>query len=74
MPRKKKKVKSYTRLGERIAALAPRQWQLADVLGVTQQTISHKLRGENAILVSDLEKFARHYKVPMIYFFEDWKP
>jgi transcriptional regulator with XRE-family HTH domain len=73
MPRKKKgkrKVKCYTRLGERIAALAPRQWALADVLGVSQQTVSKKLQGETAISVTDLERFARHYKVHMTYFFE----
>ncbi len=72
--KKKRKRKCYTRLGERIAALARRQWELGDVLGVSQQTISKKLRGETAILVADLEKLARHYKVHMAYFFEDWRP
>ena len=55
-------------------ARATGQWALADVLGVTQQTISKKLRGETAILVSDLEKLARHYKIHMTYFFEGWRP
>ncbi|MHC4202707.1 MAG: helix-turn-helix domain-containing protein [Planctomycetota bacterium] len=75
MPRKKiRKVRLYTRLGGRIAALGDRQRALAKVLRVSQQTISKKLRGETAILVTDLEKLARHYKVHMTYFFEDWRP
>ncbi|MHC4198955.1 MAG: helix-turn-helix domain-containing protein [Planctomycetota bacterium] len=72
--KKQRKRKPYTRLGERIAALASRQWELADVLGVTQQSISHKLHGVHVITVPDLEKLARHYKVHITYFFEDWRP
>ena len=64
----------YTPLGKRMAALAKTtnvQIELGKVLGVEQQTISKKLRGECAILVSDLRKLAKRYRVKMTYFFED---
>ena len=66
-----RKVRAYTPLGARIAALGKRQRELARVLRVSQQTISKKLRGETAIMVSDLEKLGKHYKVPLTYFFEE---
>ena len=66
-----KQVRSYTKIGKRISALGKRQRSIALVLGLSQQTVSRKLRGETAILVSDLEKLAEHYKVPITYFFED---
>ena len=76
MPRKKKRgpKRLYNRLGKRIAALDDRQSDLGRVLGISQQTISRKLLGQTSVTVADLEKFARHYKVHMRYFFEDWKP
>jgi transcriptional regulator with XRE-family HTH domain len=60
----------YSRVGERIASLAGTQREVGRVLGITQQCVSKKLRGETAILLSDLEKLARHYEVPMTFFFE----
>ncbi|MHC4253070.1 MAG: helix-turn-helix domain-containing protein, partial [Planctomycetota bacterium] len=66
-----RKIRDYIRIGHRIAALGNRQRHIAAVLGVSQQTISKKLRGETAILLSDLERLATHYSVPMTYFFED---
>ncbi len=65
-----RKVRAYTDIGFRIAELGERQRKLAKVLRVSQQTISKKLRGETAILLSDLERLASHYKVAMTYFFE----
>jgi len=65
-----RKVRAYTTLGVKIAAIGKRQRELARVLRVSQQTISKKLRGETAIMVSDLEKLGKHYKVPLTYFFE----
>ena len=65
-----RKVRAYTPLGVKIAAIGKRQRELARVLRVSQQTISKKLRGETAIMVSDLEKLGKHYKVPLTYFFE----
>lgn len=71
MPRKQKRGHAaYSKYGRRIAALAPTQADIARVLRVSQQTVSKKLRGECAIMVSDLEKLAKHFKVPMIHFFE----
>jgi transcriptional regulator with XRE-family HTH domain len=67
----KRRVRDYIRIGLRIAALGKRQRHIAAVLGVSQQTVSKKLRGETAILLSDLERLATHYSVPMTYFFED---
>ncbi len=66
-----RKVRDYTAIGDRITTLGRRQRQIADVLGVSQQTVSKKLRGETAILLSDLEKLGAHYKVPLTYFFEE---
>ena len=50
-----RKVKAYTDIGRRIADLGKRQRQIAKVLRVSQQTVSKKLRGETAMLLSDLE-------------------
>ncbi|MHC4502038.1 MAG: helix-turn-helix domain-containing protein [Planctomycetota bacterium] len=66
-----RKVRAYTPLGFKIATIGKRQRELARVLRVSQQTISKKLRGETAIMVSDLEKLGKHYKVPLTYFFEE---
>ena len=70
MARRIRRVRAYTEIGKRISTLANRQRVLAKVLEVSQQTISKKLRGETAILLSDLEKLGSHYKVPLTYFFE----
>lgn len=66
-----RKVRAYTAIGDRITTLGKRQRELAGVLGVSQQTVSKKLRGETAILLSDLEKLGAHYRVPLTYFFEE---
>ena len=66
-----RKVRAYTKIGKRISTLGKRQRELARVLQVSQQTISKKLRGETAILLSDFEKLAKHYKVPITYFCEE---
>jgi transcriptional regulator with XRE-family HTH domain len=62
--------RAYCKIGERIASLARTQTELGRVLGVAQQSVSKKLRGECAILLSDLEKLARHYDIPLTFFFE----
>ena len=66
-----RKVRAYTAIGDRITTLGKRQREIAGVLRVSQQTVSKKLRGETAILLSDLEKLGAHYKVPLTYFFEE---
>ncbi len=66
-----RKVRAYTPIGHRITTLAKRQRELAKVLGVSQQTVSKKLRGDTAIMLSDLEKLAGHYKVPLSYFTQE---
>ena len=68
---KKRQVKVYVRIGHRLATLG-NQRELAKALGVSQQTISKKLRGECAILLSDLETLARKFKKPMTWFFEEY--
>ena len=60
----------YCRVGKQIASLARSQSELGRILGITQQSVSKKLRGESAILLSDLEQLARHYEVPATFFFE----
>lgn len=74
MAKKRGRIRAYTEIGSRIAGLGERQRHLAAVLEVSQQTISKKLRGETAILVSDLEKLGKHYDVPLTYFFEEEAP
>jgi transcriptional regulator with XRE-family HTH domain len=58
----------YTPLGEKIARLAENQAELAEVLDLTQQSISGKLTGKIAVTLKDLERLAEHYDVPTIYF------
>ncbi len=67
----RKSCRAYCKVGERIASLARNQTELGCVLGIGQQTVSTKLRGKSAILVSDLEKLARHYDIPVTFFFEE---
>ncbi len=66
---RRRQICKYTPIGKRIAALLSPQYKLGRLLGLSQQTISKKLRGETAILLSDLEKLARRLKVPIGLFF-----
>ena len=65
-----RKIRAYTAVGRRIASVGKRQHAIAKALRLSQQTVSKKLRGETAILLSDLEKLAKYYRVPVTYFFE----
>jgi transcriptional regulator with XRE-family HTH domain len=65
-----RKIRAYSAVGKRIASLGKRQVAIAKAMKISQQTVSKKLRGECAILLSDLEKLAKHYEVPVTYFFE----
>ena len=65
-----RKIRAYTAVGKRIASLGKRQHAIAKALKISQQTVSKKLRGETAILLSDFEKLAKYYSVPVTYFFE----
>ena len=60
----------YTTCGERIAALG-KQKEIASAMKCSQQSVSAKLRGENATTFSDLVKLATHYDLPLTYFVED---
>ena len=60
--------KRYTELGRKIAELAQNQAELARVLGLSQQSISGKLRGRIGITIKDLEKLSKHYDVSIFYF------
>jgi transcriptional regulator with XRE-family HTH domain len=64
-----RKIGKYTAVGLRIAALGVRQADLAKVLGLSQQSVSKKMRGEVPVFVSDIQKLAKKYKRPMCYFF-----
>ena len=66
------RIRQYTRIGHRIAELG-RQADLAKALGLSQQTISKKLRGETAILLADLERIAKKFKLPVTWFFEGYE-
>jgi len=72
MGKSKRRVRGkYTNIGSRIAQDRT-QAQLAKMLGISQQTVSKKLRGETAILLSDLEKLAKKMKVSPAWFFEGY--
>jgi transcriptional regulator with XRE-family HTH domain len=58
----------YTQLGKKIAALAGNQSEVAEVLGLTQQSVSGKLTGKIAVTLKDLDLLSAQYKVPLIYF------
>jgi transcriptional regulator with XRE-family HTH domain len=60
----------YTAVGNRIASLEKGQVAIGEALRISQQAISKKLRGECRILLSDLERLAKHYEVPVTYFLE----
>ena len=61
--------KVYTPIGKKIADLAKNQVEIGKVLGLTQQSVSGKLRGSIALSIADLEQLSIHYKVNIIYFF-----
>lgn len=63
-----RKNRRYTQLGRKIAGLAKTQAELSTILGLTQQSVSGKLRGRIAITLRDLETLSGHYDVPMLYF------
>ena len=68
--RKPSRRRKYTLLGDRIIKVGGgKQMPIAKALGVSQQTVSKKLRGETAILVSDLEKLATAFGVGMDHWF-----
>ncbi len=69
MAKRKRRIRKYNRIGHRIAELGT-QAVVAKALGISQQTVSKKLRGETAILLSDLERIAKKFKLPVIWFFE----
>jgi transcriptional regulator with XRE-family HTH domain len=60
-------LRKYTEVGKRIATLG-KQTEIAKALGMSQQTVSKKLRGEVVITVPDLQRLARKFKVPVCFF------
>jgi len=72
MARRKRRIRNYTRIGSRLAELG-RQADLAKALGVSQQTVSKKLRGECAIMLADLERLAKKFSIPVTWFFEGYQ-
>ena len=71
MAGRKRRIRKYNRIGTRLAELG-RQVDLAKALGISQQTVSKKLRGECAIMLSDLERLAKKFKIPVTWFFEGY--
>lgn len=64
----------YTPLGKQIAALVQNQTDLAQILDLTQQSISGKLTGKIAVSMEDMLTLAEHFKIPMFYFFTEMDP
>lgn len=58
----------YTPMGKQIAKLGRNQSEIAEVLGLTQQSVSGKLNGKIAITINDLETLCKAYDLPMTYF------
>jgi transcriptional regulator with XRE-family HTH domain len=58
----------YTPLGEKIGSLATNQAELAEVLDLTQQSVSGKLTGKIAVTLHDIEVLSEHYNIPLIFF------
>ena len=71
MAKRKRRIRNYSRIGTRIAELGT-QAVIAKAMGISQQTVSKKLRGETAILLSDLERIAKKCKLPVTWFFEGY--
>jgi transcriptional regulator with XRE-family HTH domain len=71
MAKRNRRIRNYCRIGRRLAELGP-QRVLAKALRISQQTVSKKLRGETAILLADMERIARKFKLPMTWFFEGY--
>ena len=69
---KRRVVGKYTNVGLRILE-GRTQMQVAKLLGISQQTVSKKLRGETAILLSDIGKLSKKMKVPVTYFFKGYE-
>ena len=59
----------YCPLGVRIRQLGS-QLVLAKALGLSQTSVSKKLRGESSLLVYDLGVLAKKFNKPMAWFFE----
>ena len=68
-----RQVGRYTNIGCRIVSKGGTQVKISKMLGISQQTVSKKLRGETAIMLSDLEKLSKRMKVPITFFFEGYE-
>ena len=64
-----RRIKAYGDLGTKIMQCFKTQYELANVMGISQQTTSKKLRGEIVFTLVDLEKIAKHLSVPVAAFF-----
>jgi transcriptional regulator with XRE-family HTH domain len=62
-------IRKYTPTGKCIARFGP-QYKLASMLGISQQTVSKKLRGECAISLKDLQVLSNRLNVPLGAFFD----
>ncbi len=70
---KKGRHRVYTRIGHRLAKLG-QQRELSKALGLSQQTVSKKLRGGCVIMLADLERLAKKFGKPFPWFFEGYGP
>ncbi len=70
MPRQRTRGE-YTVLGHRVLQAGRRQVAIAKVLDLSQQSVSQKLRGDTEWKVSELQKLAAHFEVPVSFFFEE---
>lgn len=61
--------KQYTAVGRKVSSIFKNQRDLAEVLGLTQQSVSGKLTGKIAISIDDLEKISEFTGYPVAWFF-----
>jgi transcriptional regulator with XRE-family HTH domain len=59
----------YSQIGRKIAMLGLTQYELAEIMGLTQQSVSGKMTGRISVRLDDLEKLAEHLDLPLLYFF-----
>lgn len=67
-----KRKSKYTAIGQRIAALAKNQTEIANAIGTSQQNVSFKLTGKVDISIDELRKISDHYNIPLLYFIEPY--
>ena len=65
------KIRDYTPLGKRIAALCGSQSRIAIAVGLDRSQISRKLHGETPLTVDELTDISNYFRIPIRLFFAE---